>query len=210
MDLLKLKTKMIAKNVLKSSISRWDISSNTHPIIEVCDFENATGLNQADPNFSKVVRVVGQFLHDKNYISGQFTMVWSIYGFHVNPSAFDWLNETIYEKHKDVFNIIIGALLAIVTTTVTDLFKSNDVVLSEKILEPLRKEMKIELTNLSSTQGARLEKSINENLLKRIESDPFQNQIINKIDSELSGKIESVDTKFSQKIMVIEKKLHSH
>lgn len=103
----------IGKMVIRNCVNRWMASSDEAPRLAADDFETVRVKMARNMAAAKFQRLVGLYLKQNNYISGQFSQVWSVVGFHVMSSGIAWANESIYEDHKDICNIVIGALLAI-------------------------------------------------------------------------------------------------
>lgn len=129
-----------ARKVLNECLERWMKSEEEAPKLSKADFESVfkegNGLT-----LEKFTRLVGLYLVQREFASGQFTMSWSVYGFHVSSLGAAWAKESWLDRNRDAYLVFLGVVLTLATTIATNLFWPNELTLSPQSIEAIKQSM---------------------------------------------------------------------
>lgn len=118
-----------ARKVLQAAAREWVTSNNQNPLISRDVLDTVRQMNANGVEQSIFDKSIGLFLVQRKYIVGQFTLTWSVIGFHVTPEGILWSEESLYKRHKDLCNVLIGALVALFATWVNDSYLNSKISL---------------------------------------------------------------------------------
>lgn len=132
----------LSKKVINKCLDRWFESNEEAPRLSDDDFRTVHQEEGLCISLDKFKRLSGLYLKQNAYISGQFTQVWSVSGFHVLATGAAWAKQSFYEANKEVFLVALGAIFSLVATVFINLAMPSELTLSKDTLESIKQVIK--------------------------------------------------------------------